>query len=118
MTTEPDPTLDDAPLESAGQLPATPAEAEAEVAAAPPPRPQFDLRTQLACGSGFAVAVIGLIGSLVGAWTLDFTGVILIAAGLVAAGTAYVSFGRPAVSPTVASTSSSERLAAIASLTL
>ena len=45
MTTEPDPTLDDAPLDSAvGE-------------AARPTRPPFDLRTQLACGSGFAVAV-------------------------------------------------------------
>ena len=61
---------------------------------AQPPRPPFDQRTQLACGSGFAVAVIGLLGSLIGAWTFDFTGLILIVAGLVAFGTAYVSFGR------------------------
>jgi hypothetical protein len=97
MTTEPDPTLDEAPLDSAVQ-----AEAVAEAEAARPPRPPFDQRTQLANGAGFAVAVIGLIGSVVGAWTFDFTGVILIAAGLVAAGTAYVSFGREAGSPMVA----------------
>jgi hypothetical protein len=89
MTTEPDPTLDDAPLESA-------------VEAARPTRPPFDQRTQLACGSGFAVAIIGLLGGFVGAWTFDFTGVILIVAGLVAFGTAYVSFGREVGSPTVA----------------
>jgi len=91
MTTEPDPTLDDAPLESA-----------VGADAARPTRPPFDQRTQLACGSGFTVAVIGLLGSFVGAWTFDFTGVILIVAGLVAFGTAYVSFGREAGSPTVA----------------
>ena len=96
MTTEPDPTLDDAPLDATVQ-----AEAEA-AAAAHPPRPAFDQRTQLACGAGSAVAVIGLIGSLVGAWTFDFAGVILIVAGLVAFGTAYASFGREAVSPAVA----------------
>jgi len=90
MTTEPDPTLDDAPLDSAvGE-------------AARPTRPPFDLRTQLACGSGFAVAVIGLLGSFVGAWPFDFTGLILIVAGLVGFGTAYVSFGRDVGSPTVA----------------
>ena len=94
MTTEPEPTLDDAPLDSTVQ-------AEAD-AAARPPRPAFDQRTQLACGAGSAVAVIGLIGSLVGAWTFDFAGVILIVAGLVAFGTAYASFGREAVSPAVA----------------
>ena len=88
MTTEPDPTLDDVPLESAVQ---------AEAA-----RPPFDQRTQLACGSGFAVAIIGLLGSLVGAWTFDFAGVILIVAGLLAFGTAYVSFGRETFRPTVA----------------
>jgi hypothetical protein len=90
MTTEPEPPLDDAPLESAVEE------------ATPPPRPPFDLRTQLACGSGFAVAVIGLLGSLIGAWSFDFSGVILIVAGLVAFGTAYVSFGREVGSPTVA----------------
>ncbi len=88
MTTEPDPTPDDVPLETAAQAEAT--------------RPPFDQRTQLACGSGFAVAIIGLLGSLVGAWTFDFAGVILIVAGLLAFGTAYVSFGRETFRPTVA----------------
>ena len=91
MTTEPDPTLDDAPLDSA-----------VGAEAARPTRPPFDQRTQMACGSGSAVAVIGLIGSVVGAWTFDFTGVILIVAGLVAFGTAYVSFGREVGTPAVA----------------
>ncbi len=91
MTTEPDPTLDDAPLESA-----------VEAEAARPPRPPFDQQTQMACGAGFAVALIGLIGSLIGAWSLDFSGVILIAAGLVSSGTAYVFFGREIGSPIVA----------------
>jgi hypothetical protein len=95
MTTEPDPTLDDAPLDSTVQ-------AEAENAEARPPRPSFDQQTQLACGSGFAVAVIGFFGSLAGAWTFDFTGVILIVAGLVAFGTAYASFGREGGTATVA----------------
>ena len=90
MTTEPDPTPDDAPLESAVQ------------ADARPTRPPFDQRTQLACGSGFAVAVIGLLGGFVGAWTFDFAGVILIVAGFVGFGTAYVSFGRDAGVATVA----------------
>jgi len=91
MTTEPAPTLDDSPLDSA-----------VGAEAARPTRPPFDLRTQLACGSGFAVAIIGLLGSFVGAWTFDFTGLILIVAGLVGFGTAYVSFGRDVGSPTVA----------------
>ena len=55
MTTEPDPTLDDAPLQSA-------VEAEAARDGARPPRPPLDLRTQLAIGAGFAVAIIGLLG--------------------------------------------------------
>jgi hypothetical protein len=93
MTTEPDPTLDDAPLQSA---------VEAEAEAARPPRPPFDQRTQLACGAGSAVAVIGLLGGVVGAWSFDFSGVILIVAGLVGFGIAYVSFGRDVGSPTVA----------------
>ena len=75
--------------------------AEAE-AAARPPRPPFDQRTQIATVSGVVVAVIGLLGSLIGAWSFDFGGVILIAAGLLAFGTAYVSFGRDVGSPTVA----------------
>jgi hypothetical protein len=94
MTTEPDPTLDDAPLDSTVQP-----EAEAEAREARPPRPSFDQQTQLACGSGFAVAVIGFLGSVAGAWTFDFTGIILIVAGLVASGTAYASFGREGGAP-------------------
>jgi hypothetical protein len=97
MTTEPDPTLDDAPLQSAVE-----AEAAEAVVAARPPRPPFDQRTQIATVSGVVVAVIGLVGSLIGAWSLDFGGVILIAAGLLAFGAAYVSFGREVGSPTVA----------------
>jgi hypothetical protein len=118
MTTEPDPTLDDAPLESPTYSMTPPADAntaagdaapqgeaaaaEAEVAAARPPRPAFDLRTQLAVGGGVAVAVIGLLGSVLGAFSFDFGGIILIVAGLVAAGAAYVSFGLGVASPTVA----------------
>ena len=57
MTSEPDPTLDDAP-------PASASAADAETTQkAQPPRPPFDQRTQLACGSGFAVAVVALLGS-------------------------------------------------------
>jgi len=94
MMSEPDPTLDDVPLESAVQ-----ADAEAEepeVTEARPPRPPLDDRTQLAVGAGLAVAIIGLLGSFVGAWELIFAGLILIAAGLVPAGAAYMSSDRAA----------------------
>ena len=60
MTTEPEPTLDDAPLNSAV--------AGRGCRGAAAPEPPFDQRTQLACGSGLAVAVIGLLGSFIGAW--------------------------------------------------
>jgi len=109
MTTEPDPTLDDAPLESPTYVATPPPDPDAAEAAAGetstearPPRPAFDLRTQLAVGAGVAVAVIGLLGSVLGAFSFDFGGIILIVAGLVAAGAAYVSFGREPASPTVA----------------
>jgi len=109
MTTEPDPTLDDAPVESPTYVATPPPEPDAAEAAAGetppearPPRPAFDLRTQLAVGAGVAVAVIGLLGSVLGAFSFDFGGIILIVAGLVAAGAAYVSFGREPASPTVA----------------
>ena len=94
MMTEPDPTLDDVPLESAVQAEAE--AAEPEVTETRPPRPPLDDRTQLAVGAGLAVAIIGLLGSVFGAWELIFGGLILIAAGLVAAGAAYVSSGREA----------------------
>jgi hypothetical protein len=84
MTT--DPELDDAPLQSAVE-----AETAAAAEATRPPRPPLDVRVQLALGAGIAVAVIGLVGSVIGAWSLDFSGIILIAAGLVAAGAAYAS---------------------------
>ena len=54
MTTEPDPTLDDVPLESAVQAEAE--AAEPEVTETRPPRPPLDDRTQLAVGAGLAVA--------------------------------------------------------------
>ena len=66
MTTEPDPTLDDVPLESAVQAEAE--AAEPEVTETRPPRPPLDDRTQLAVGAGLAVAIIGLLGSFFGAW--------------------------------------------------
>jgi hypothetical protein len=102
MTTEPEPPRDDAPLDPAPLDPAAQVEPTGVEAKAAPPRPPFDQRTQLACGAGFAVAVIGLLGSLFGAWSFDFSGLILIVAGLVAFGAAYVSFGRDVGSPTVA----------------
>jgi len=101
MMSEPDPTLDDVPLESAAQ--AEVEAAEAEVTETRPPRPPLDDRTQLAVGAGLAVAIIALLGSVVGAWELIFAGLILIIAGLVAAGVAYVSSGReaaPSIVPT------------------
>ena len=69
MTNEPDPTLDDVPLESAVKAEAE--AAEPEVTETRPPRPPLDDRTQLAVGAGLAVAIIGLLGSVFGAWELD-----------------------------------------------
>ena len=100
MMSDPDPTLDDVPLESAVQAEAE--AAEPEVTETRPPRPPLDDRTQLAVGAGLAVAIIGLLGSFFGAWELIFGGLILITAGLVAAGAAYVSSGREAAPSTVA----------------
>jgi hypothetical protein len=100
MMSDPDPTLDDVPLESAVQAEAE--AAEPEVTETRPPRPPLDDRTQLAVGAGLVVAIIGLLGSFFGAWSLSFSGAILIAAGLIAAGAAYMSSGRepaPAMVP-------------------
>jgi hypothetical protein len=102
MTTEPDPTPDDVPLESAAQTETAEPEAAEEVAEARPPRPPLDERTQLAVGAGIAVAVIALLGIVIGAWSWDFGGLILIASGVVAAGTAYIISGREAGTPMVA----------------
>jgi hypothetical protein len=99
MMSDPDPTLDDVPLESAVQAEAE--AAEPEVTETRPPRPPLDDRTQLAVGAGLAVAIIGLLGSFFGAWDLIFGGLILITAGLVAAGAAYMSSGRETAPSTV-----------------
>ncbi len=92
MTSEPGPATDDAPLGSEDETPVE--------AAVPPARlslPPLDPRSQLAVGAGIAVAVLGLLGTIVGAWSLSFSGAILVAAGLVAAGAAYVASGREPV---------------------
>ena len=104
MTTEPEPTLDDVPLESAPQAEAAQPEVEAaaEVGETRPPRPPLDERTQLAVGAGIAVAVIALLGMVIGAWSWDFAGLILIASGAVAAGTAYMTSGRDVGTPRLA----------------
>lgn len=92
MTSEPGDALDDAPLGS---------EDENQVETAEPPArlslPALDARSQLAAGAGIAVAVLGLFGTIVGAWSLSFSGAILVAAGLIAAGAAYVASGREPV---------------------
>ena len=43
--------------------------------------------------AGGAVAVIALIGALLGTWTFDWSAIVLIAAGLLAAGTAVLTSG-------------------------
>lgn len=53
--------------------------------------PKLDAPTQAIVGSGIAVAVLALIGGLVGAWDLDFAGTLMIVGGLVAAGAAYMT---------------------------
>ena len=79
-----------APAEVAAPPPsASPAEAAA--AAAIPAIPKLDSATQAIVGTGIAVAVLALIGGFVGAWTFDWTGALLIVAGLTAAGAAYVT---------------------------
>jgi hypothetical protein len=102
MTTEPQPTLDDIPLESSAQADTPSPETPAEVEESRPPRPPFDERTQLAIGAGIAVAIIALLGIVIGSWSWDFAGLFLIVAGLVAAGTAYVTSGREVGMPTIA----------------
>ena len=51
----------------------------------------IDDRTRMAIGSGVAVAIIGLLASIVDATELTYAGLILILAGLMAAGAAYAS---------------------------
>jgi hypothetical protein len=102
MTTEPEPTLDDVPLESATAAQAAEPETEEEVAETRPWRPALDDRAQLAVGAGIAVAVIALLGIVLGAWSWDFGGLILIVAGLVAAGAAYVTSGKETGTPMIA----------------
>lgn len=53
--------------------------------------PKLDAGTQAIVGSGVAVAVLALIGGLVGAWDLDFAGILMVVGGLVAAGAAYMT---------------------------
>lgn len=106
MNTEPEPTLDDVPLESAAAAqaaqPETEAEAAEDAAETRPRRPPLDDRAQLAVGAGIAVSVIALLGIVIGAWSWDFGGLILIVAGLVAAGTAFVTSGKETGTPMVA----------------
>ena len=103
MTTEPEPTLDDIPLESSAHAETPEPETAATVEETRPPRPPFDERTQLTIGAGVAVAVIALLGIVIGAWSWDFAGLFLIVAGVVAAGTAYVTasleVGTPMIAP-------------------
>ena len=42
-------------------------------------------------GAGIAVAALALIGGFVNAWSLDWTGLLLMVAGLAAAGAAYLT---------------------------
>ncbi|MEP6638020.1 MAG: hypothetical protein ABJC39_01605 [Chloroflexota bacterium] len=93
MTSEPEPSTDDVPLGPEEHAPL--GSSARQILAALDPRSQF------AVGTGIAVAVIGLLGSIVGAWSLSFSGAILVAAGLIAAGAAYVASGREAAPPTV-----------------
>src|SRR6478752_5499583 len=102
MTTEPEPTLDDIPLGSSAHAETPDPEPAAEVEETRPPRPPFDDRTQLAIGAGIAVAIIALLGIVIGAWSWDFAGLFLIVAGMVAAGTAYVTASREAGTPMIA----------------
>ena len=67
--------------------------AAAEVEATRPPRPPFDQRTQLAVGRGSPSPSSAFSGSSSAPGRGTSRGVILIVAGLVAAGTAYVSSG-------------------------
>ena len=69
--------------------------AEARASTKPPPGllDAMDPAARRIAGTGGAVAVIALIGALLGTWTFDWSAIVLIAAGLLAAGTAVLTSG-------------------------
>lgn len=77
--------------------PITPVEPAASPAGTEPPTaaartvPAMGSATQAVVGAGVAVAALALLGGFVGAWSLDWTGFLLIVAGLAAAGAAYLA---------------------------
>ncbi len=96
-------------LDSATPDPIEPAAPVAEAEPAEPvakaePAPlamlnSLDTRTRMAVVAGLVVAAVGLIGSIVDAWSLQFSGLIMIVAGLGAAGAAYLASTRKSAAP-------------------
>ena len=69
--------------------------AEPQIATNPPPGlfDAMDLASKRIAGVGAAVAVIAVIGAVLGTWRFDWSAIVLIAAGLIAAGTAVLTSG-------------------------
>ncbi len=87
MTDAPDPA---SPAPAPGPTPSTPATPPAAPASLPiPPWSSLDASARAVVGSGIALAVITLIGAILGAWESSSLTILLIVAGLVGAGLAW-----------------------------
>ena len=66
----------------------------------------IDATSRLIVAAGVATAVIALVGGLLGAWRMDWLGLVMVAAGLVAASTAWLGGGATATADTAGSVAS------------
>lgn len=91
-TVSSDPAVPPPPQQPGGPPPTAPAPASPSAMGSMPTDPG----SRAIVGAGAAVAVIALLGVPIGAWRLDWTGLILILAGLLAAAAAWMTAdGRP-----------------------
>jgi hypothetical protein len=87
----PDPTPEPIPIPAAAVAGAPPASSAGAAAMAVPALSAFDAAARLVLGGAAAVVVIVLLGLLIGAWSLDPFGIVMLVLALIAAGGAYTA---------------------------